>query len=223
VTPSPQSRFPNSQMNMNTPQTPLIDEENPLYCPNFPAAAYMATLRKALQSNASLFQDLSLRSFFWKLGLCFANDNPDHTGDAVVQETLDTSTWSSSLDTKSPVVLARNQVSDDLNDVPVLRRGLAGLAWRISVSCILKRPRDSSGSEDCISLGGSPKRGRSSQSIHTSPVHLSGIEPLSYNLCHLPELSYQEVARTLEGASHTLLGNLFLHLRVHLSLTTKSF
>ncbi|KAG2354105.1 hypothetical protein BDR07DRAFT_1239127, partial [Suillus spraguei] len=49
---------------------PLIDEENPFYCPSFPAAAYLATLRQALQSNPFLFQDMSLRSFFWKIGLC---------------------------------------------------------------------------------------------------------------------------------------------------------
>ncbi|KAG2743051.1 hypothetical protein P692DRAFT_20747432, partial [Suillus brevipes Sb2] len=48
-------------------QIPLIDEENPFYCPSFPAAAYLATLRQARQSNPFLFQDMSLRSFFWKI------------------------------------------------------------------------------------------------------------------------------------------------------------
>ncbi|KAG1773252.1 hypothetical protein EV702DRAFT_976084 [Suillus placidus] len=45
-------------------QIPLIDEENPFYCPSFPAAAYLATIQQARQSNPFLFQDMSLRSFF---------------------------------------------------------------------------------------------------------------------------------------------------------------
>lgn len=186
------------QMNMNASQTPLIDDENPLYCPNFPAAAYLATLRQTLQSNAFLFQDLSLRSFFWKLGVCFAKEDPDYSGGTIAHDTLDAPLWSSSLDAESPIILARNQVSDDLPG-----RGLAGLAWRRPASRILKR-LDSSGSEDYFSLGGPPKRGRSSQPVHTSPVDISGIEPLSYTLHPLLEDSYQSVPRTLEGVSNAL-------------------
>ncbi|KIJ62915.1 hypothetical protein HYDPIDRAFT_135397, partial [Hydnomerulius pinastri MD-312] len=51
-------------------QVPLVDDENPLYCPNLSASAYLATLRQILQSNALNLQDfdLSLHSFFRKLG-----------------------------------------------------------------------------------------------------------------------------------------------------------
>jgi hypothetical protein len=202
-------------MNMNASQTPLIDEENPLYCPNFPAAAYLAALRQALQSNAFLFQDLSLRSFFWKLGLCSAKEDQDYP---VAHDTLDTSLWPSSPDAESPVTLARNQVSDDLPDLPVLRRGLAGLAWRRSSPHIIKRPRDSSESEDQIFFRGPQKRGRSSQSVHMSPVHISGIKPLSYTLHHPLEASYQDIPKTLlEGVSYALFRKLLrsLHLLVH--------
>ncbi|KAG1738406.1 uncharacterized protein EDB91DRAFT_1203406 [Suillus paluster] len=155
---------------MNSYQLPLIDEENPFYCPSFPAAAYLATIRQTRQSNAFLFQDLSLRSFFWKLGLCFAKDDQDYTSNAAAHHTLEASSWSSSPDAQSPIPLARNQVSDDLPDVPVLRRGLAGLAWRRTSSRVLKRLRDFSEPEDHIFLGGPSKRGRSSQSVHTSPA-----------------------------------------------------
>lgn len=189
-------------MNMNA-QTPLVDEENPCYCPNFSAAAYLATLRQALQSNAFLFHDLSLRSFFWKLGLsgCSAKEDEDYTSHTVAHDTLDVSLWRSSSDVESPPIPARNQVSDD---VPVLQCGLTGLAWRRPSSRVLKRPRYSSDSEDDIFLGRPPKRGRSSQSVHTSPVHISGIAPLSYNLRFPFEASYQDAQKYLEGVSHTL-------------------
>ncbi|KAG1770927.1 hypothetical protein EDD22DRAFT_9616 [Suillus occidentalis] len=58
-------------------QIPLIDEENPFYCPSFPAAAYLATLRQARQSNPFLFQDMSLRSFFWKIGSLLHKRRPE--------------------------------------------------------------------------------------------------------------------------------------------------
>ncbi|KAG1821028.1 uncharacterized protein BJ212DRAFT_974557 [Suillus subaureus] len=181
-------------------QIPLIDEENPLYCPSFPAAAYLATLRQALQSNPSLFQDLSLRSFFWKIGLCFTKEDQNYTSNAVAHNTLDTSSWLSSSGVQSPIILERNQVSDDLPDLPVLRRGLAGLAWRRASARLPKRPRDSVEPEDPIFLGGTSKRGRSSQSVHTSPVDNSRIKPLSYTLHHDSlAVSYQDIPRTLAG------------------------
>ncbi|OAX39501.1 hypothetical protein K503DRAFT_80977 [Rhizopogon vinicolor AM-OR11-026] len=189
---------------MNASQTPLIDEENPLYCPNFPAAAYLADLRQSLKSNAFIFQDLSLRSFFWKLGLCSAKEDQEFTRYDVGHDTLNGSLWPSSPDAESPIIPARNQVSDDLPDVPVLRCGLAGLAWRRSSLCIRKHFRDSSESEDHDFLGGPPKRGRSSQSVHTSPVHINGIEPLSYTLRSTDETSYQGVPNSLEGVSRAL-------------------
>ncbi|KAG1866161.1 hypothetical protein F4604DRAFT_1928172 [Suillus subluteus] len=175
---------------MNTyGQIPLIDEENPFYCPSFPATAYLATLRQAFQSNPFLFQDMSLRSFFWKIGLCFTKEDENYTSNAVAHNTLDAPSWPSSPDIHSPIILARNQVSDDLPDLPVLRRGLAGLAWRRASTRVPKRPRDSSKPEDPIFLGGPSKRGRSSQSVHTSPVDNSGIKPLSYTLHHHDPLS----------------------------------
>lgn len=183
-------------MNMNA-QTPLVDEENPFYCPNFSAAAYLATLRRALQSNAFLFHDLSLRSFFWKLGHCSAKEDEDYIRHTVAHDTLDVSLWPSSSDAESPPIPARNQVSDDL---PVLQ---CGFAWRRPSSHVLKRPRDSSDSEDDIFLGRPPKRGRSSQSVHTSSI--SGIAPLSYNVRYPFEASYQDIQKYLEGVSHTIL------------------
>ncbi|KAG2107186.1 uncharacterized protein F5147DRAFT_837448 [Suillus discolor] len=162
-------------------QIPLIDKENPFYCPSFPAAAYLATLRQARKSNPFLFQDISLRSFFWKIGLCFTKENQNYTSNSIPRNSLDAPLWSSSPAVQSPIILARNQVSDDS---PVLRRGSTGLAWRRASMRVPKRPRDSSEPEDPIFFGGPSKRGRSSQSIHTSPVDNSGIEPLSYTLHH---------------------------------------
>ncbi|KAG0699239.1 hypothetical protein DFH29DRAFT_1015436 [Suillus ampliporus] len=184
---------------MNSPQLPLVDEENPFYCPSFPAAAYLATIRQARQSNAFLFQDLSLRSFFWKIGTCFTKEDQYNTSNAVAHNALEAPSWPSSPDVQSPIPLARNQVSDDLPDVPVLRRGLAGLAWRRASSRVPKRLREFSEPEDHISLGGPSKRGRSSQSVHTSPINNSGIQPLSYTLPHPLAVSYQGVPKTLEG------------------------
>ncbi|EGN99409.1 hypothetical protein SERLA73DRAFT_137740, partial [Serpula lacrymans var. lacrymans S7.3] len=47
---------------------PTIDNENPFYCPTVSPTAYLATLRRSLQSNTfSLFQENSL--FAWKLNL----------------------------------------------------------------------------------------------------------------------------------------------------------
>ncbi|KAG1736567.1 hypothetical protein EDB19DRAFT_1637625 [Suillus lakei] len=188
-------------------QIPLIDEENPFYCPSFPAAAYLATLRQARQSNPFLFQDMSLRSFFWKIGLCFTKENQNYTSSAIAHNTLDAPSCTSSPDVQSPIILARNQVSDDLPDLPVLRRGLAGLAWRRTSTRVPKRPRDFSEPEDPIFLGGPSKRVRSSQSVHTSPVDNSRIEPLAYTLHHHDPLvvSYQDVPRIL--AVFSLLSN----------------
>ncbi|KAF9240719.1 hypothetical protein BU15DRAFT_45633 [Melanogaster broomeanus] len=54
---------------MTSIQFPLIDEENPLYCPNLSASAYLATLRQALQPHTMALSDidLSLFAFFRKL------------------------------------------------------------------------------------------------------------------------------------------------------------
>ncbi|KAG2145329.1 uncharacterized protein EDB93DRAFT_1228051 [Suillus bovinus] len=179
-------------------QVPLIDEENPFYCPSFPAATYLAALRQAHQSNPFLFQDMSLRSFFWKIGLCFTKTDQNYTSNAIAHNTPNARSWPSSPDIQSPIILARNQVSDDL---PVLRRGSAGLAWRRASARVPKRPRDSPEPEDPIFLGGPSKRGRSSQSVHTSPIDTNGIEPLSYTLHHHDydplAVSYQDVSRTL--------------------------
>jgi hypothetical protein len=182
-------------------QIPLIDEENPFYCPSFPAAAYLATLRQARQSNPFLFQDMSLRSFFWKIGLCFAKENQNYTSNVIAHDTLDAPSWPSSPDVQSPIILARKQVLDDLPDLPVLRRGLPGLALKRASKCITKRRRESSEHEDPNFLGGPSKRGRSSQSVHTSPVNNTGTVPLSYTLHrHDPlAVSYQDVPRTLAG------------------------
>lgn len=184
-------------------QIPLIDEENPFYCPSFPAAAYLATLRQARQSNPFLFQDMSLRSFFWKIGLCFTKEDQNCTSNAVVHNTQDTPLWPSSLDAQSPIILACSQVSDDLPDLPVLRRGLAGLAWRRASKCNTKRRRESSEHEDPNFLGGPSKRGRSSQSVHTSSINNTGIDMLSYTLHrHDPlAVSCQGVPRTLAGVT----------------------
>ncbi|KAG1857915.1 hypothetical protein C8R48DRAFT_270716 [Suillus tomentosus] len=185
--------------NMNSHgQIPLIDKENPFYCPSFPAAAYLATLRQARKSNPFLFQDISLRSFFWKIGLCFTKENQNCTSHSIPRNSLDAPLWPSSPDVQSPTICARNQVSDDS---PVLRRGSTGLAWRRASTRVLKRPRDSSEPEDLIFLGGPSKRGRSSQSIHTSPINNSGIEPLSYTLHHHDPsaVSYQDVPRIFPG------------------------
>lgn len=184
-------------------QIPLIDEENPFYCPSFPAAAYLANLRQARQSNPFLFQDMSLRSFFWKIGLCFTKEDQNYTSNTVVHNIQDTPSWPRSPDVQSPIILARNQVSDDLPDLPVLRRGLAGLAWRRASKCITKRHRESSEPEDPNFLGGPWKRGRSSQSVHTSSVNNTGVDMLSYTLHrHDPlAVSCQGVPRTLAGVT----------------------
>lgn len=179
-------------------QIPLTDEENPFYCPSFPAAAYLATIRQARQSNPFLFQDMCLRSFFWKIGLCFTKGDQNYTSNAVADNALDAPSWPSSPDVQSPIILARNQVSDDL---PVLRRELARLAWRRASTRVPKHPRDFSEPEDPIFLGGPSKRCRSSQSVHTSPVDNSGIKPLSYASHHHDPLavSCQDVPKTLAG------------------------
>jgi hypothetical protein len=142
---------------------------------------------------------MSLRSFFWKIGLCFTKEDENHTSNAVAHNTLYAPSWPSSPDFQSPIILARNEVSDDL---PVSRRGLARSAWKRASTCVSKRSRVSFEPEDSIFLGGPSKRGRSSQSVHTSPVDNNEIEPLSYTLHHHDPLaeSYQDVPRTLAGA-----------------------
>ncbi|KIJ05891.1 hypothetical protein PAXINDRAFT_63206, partial [Paxillus involutus ATCC 200175] len=55
---------------MASVQVPLVDDENPLYCPHLSASAYLATLRQFLQPHSMLALsdiDFSLFAFFRKL------------------------------------------------------------------------------------------------------------------------------------------------------------
>ncbi|KIK98019.1 hypothetical protein PAXRUDRAFT_9828 [Paxillus rubicundulus Ve08.2h10] len=117
---------------MASVQVPLVDNENPLYCPHLSASAYLTTLRQSLQHHSMLALsdiDLSLSAFFRKLtGISAPKEAPQHPGN--YGSVCGWVPGMSSPSTEPTITYGRNQVSDDLPEAPVARRGFAGLAWR---------------------------------------------------------------------------------------------
>ena len=132
---------------MASTQVPLIDGDNPCYCPNISSSAYLTMLRQALQASSNPFHHFTMHSPFWRLGVGVFKDGvqkPDETAQDMA---------SSSPFPSSPLVsrnippsirmsdFERNQIPDDLAGAPVLSRGRpVGPAWHHMNLVTLKRP-----------------------------------------------------------------------------------
>ncbi|EGO24972.1 hypothetical protein SERLADRAFT_438567 [Serpula lacrymans var. lacrymans S7.9] len=89
---------------------PTIDNENPFYCPTVSPTAYLATLRRSLQSNTfSLFQENSL--FAWKLNLTSTKQHQVASFPYVCASTPARSSVSGSPSSRSPWVQSRKHAS----------------------------------------------------------------------------------------------------------------
>ncbi|KAH7903437.1 hypothetical protein BJ138DRAFT_1131374 [Hygrophoropsis aurantiaca] len=149
-------------------QIPLVDEENPFYCPDISASSYLATLRHSLHSNASRFQDSSLRTFLWKLGSgCLKKDMSPAWNAQNAQLNEPSQTTSSPL-VASPWMQGRGIIPKDprFDKDDILKLHHAG-PYRA-----LKRNFDLSDSSSTDYMRGPTKRRKSSMSVYVSSMDL---------------------------------------------------
>jgi len=125
---------------------PLIDGDNPCYCPNISPSAYLTMLRQALQSSSNPFHHFTMHSPFWKLGAGVFKEGvrkPDETPQDTASSSPFPSSPLASRNVPSSIKLSdfeRNQIPDDLAGAPVLTCGPVGPAWQYIHLATSKRP-----------------------------------------------------------------------------------
>lgn len=151
---------------------PIIDKNNPFYCPTVSPTSYLATLRKSLLKRHVPEDDNALFSFARNLDQdCFDHEDPsihryqDHR--RVGAARFRTSSSPDELPPYSPPRWERRY----LPPYPSQREHHP---VALQSTHAIKRKRSSTTTTTFSDLDGSTKRGRSSESIHDSSFDVSG-------------------------------------------------
>ena len=107
---------------MASTRAPLIDGDNPCYCPSIPPSVYLTMLRQALQSSSNPFHHFPVHSFFWKLGTGVFKEGIQKPEETVQDMASSSPLPSSPLASIRPPMIERNQYPNDKTTAPVPSR-----------------------------------------------------------------------------------------------------
>lgn len=147
-------------------KNPIIDQHNPLYCPNVSPTTYLATLRQSLSKPSVLHNDDSLFSFARNLDYSFTDEDSYHDEDVcrVHGNTIKNSSSPDALPPYSPPRWERRFLPPYM---PNERQKYT------KPNPVIKRKRSSNSVTTFSDMEAPTKRERSSESIHDSSFDLS--------------------------------------------------